>query len=125
MATIRSFGNAGGDPQIMLLAPIPASEKALARAGRTIQDMDVIEPNEAFASPCLAFAKHFGYANDDPRVNPSGGAIALGHPIGASGVIYFSEMCHELQHRKGRWGLQLICGGGGIGIATVVEREDY
>lgn len=125
LATIRSFGNAGGDPQLMLLAPIPAAEKALARAGTGIKDMDVIEPNEAFASPCLAFAKHFGYANDDPRVNPSGGAIALGHPIGASGVIYFSEMCHELDARNGRWGLQLVCGGGGIGIATVVEREDY
>jgi len=125
LATIRSFGNAGGDPQLMLLAPIPAAEKALERAGKEIDDMDVIEPNEAFASPCLAFAKHFGYANDDPRVNPSGGAIALGHPIGASGVIYFSEMCHELNGRDGRWGLQLICGGGGIGIATVVEREDY
>jgi len=125
LATIRSVGNAGGDPQLMLLAPIPAAEKALQRAGRSIKDMDVIEPNEAFASPCLAFAKHFGYANDDPRVNPSGGAIALGHPIGASGVIYFSEMCHELNVRNGRWGLQLVCGGGGIGIATVVEREDY
>jgi len=125
LATIRSFGNAGGDPQLMLLAPIPAAEKALERAGKTIGDMDVIEPNEAFASPCLAFARHFKYADDDPRVNPSGGAIALGHPIGASGVIYFSEMCHELNAREGRWGLQLICGGGGIGIATVVEREDY
>ena len=125
LATIRSFGNAGGDPQLMLLAPIPAAEKALARAGKGIDDMDVIEPNEAFASPCLAFARHFKYANDDPRVNPSGGAIALGHPIGASGVIYFSEMCHELNMRDGRWGLQLLCGGGGIGIATVVEREDY
>jgi acetyl-CoA acyltransferase len=125
LATIRSFGNAGGDPLLMLLAPIPAAEKALARAGKGIADMDVIEPNEAFASPCLAFARHFEYADDDPRVNPSGGAIALGHPIGASGVIYFSEMCHELNARDGRWGLQLICGGGGIGIATVVEREDY
>jgi len=125
LATIRSFGNAGGDPQLMLLAPIPAAEKALARAGKTIRDMDVIEPNEAFASPCLAFARHFGYAADDPRVNPSGGAIALGHPIGASGVIYFCEMCHELAARQGRWGLQLVCGGGGIGIATVVEREAY
>ena len=125
LATLRSFGNAGGDPQLMLLAPIPAAEKALERAGKTIREMDVIEPNEAFASPCLAFARHFGYADDDPRVNPSGGAIALGHPIGASGVIYFSEMCHELDARQGRWGLQLVCGGGGIGIATVVEREDY
>jgi len=71
-----------------------------------------------------AFARHFGYADDDPRVNPSGGAIARGHPIGASGVIYFCEMCHELDVRDGRWGIQLLCGGGGIGIATVVERED-
>lgn len=125
LATIRSFGNAGDDPTLMLTAPIPAAEKALARAGKTIRDMDVIEPNEAFASPCIAFARHFGYANDDARVNPSGGAIALGHPIGASGVIYFGEMCHELARLGGRHGLQLICGGGGIGIATVVERESY
>jgi len=118
---IKSTAVAGGDPYLMLLAPIPAVQKAFKRAGVTIDDMDVIEPNEAFATPCLAFCKDLGYAFDDPRINPTGGAIALGHPIGASGVIYFSEMVHEIRRRKLKYGLQMICGGGGVGIATVVE----
>jgi len=124
ISTIKSMAVAGDDPEIMLLGPIPAMRKALRRAGNlTMEDMDVIEPNEAFASPPLAFAKEFGYALDDPRVNPTGGAIALGHPIGASGVIYFTEMIHEMQRRGLLYGLQTLCGGGGVGIATIVERE--
>jgi len=124
MATIKSMAVAGDDPTLMLLGPIPAMRKALKRAGNlTMDDMDIIEPNEAFASPPLAFAKEFGYALDDPRVNPTGGAIALGHPIGASGVIYFTEMVYELERRRLRYGIQTLCGGGGVGIATIVERE--
>jgi acetyl-CoA acyltransferase len=124
MATIRSMAVAGDEPGIMLLGPIPAMRKALKRAGNlTMNDMDIIEPNEAFASPPLAFAKEFEYAFDDPRVNPTGGAIALGHPIGATGVIYLTEMIHEMQRKGLRYGLQTICGGGGVGIATIVERE--
>ena len=108
----------------MLLGPIPAQHKALERAGGlTMADMDIIEPNEAFASPCLAFAKEFDYAFDDPRVNPTGGGISLGHPIGASGVIYFLEMVWEMVKQNHRYGIQTLCGGGGVGIATVVERE--
>lgn len=122
LCRLTANASAGGDPVPMLLAPIPAAKKALKRAGKTIEDMDIIEPNEAFASPCLAFADEFGYAYDDPRVNPTGGAIAMGHPIGASGVIYFGEMCQHLKRTNGRAGLQMICGGGGIGIACVVER---
>ena len=121
MARILSTAVAGGEPIIMLLAPIPAMQKALDRADITIDDMDVIEPNEAFASPCLAFAKDFGYEFDDPRVNPTGGAIAIGHPIGASGVVYFSEMVHYLKNNNKKYGVQLMCGGFGVGIATVVE----
>ncbi len=121
MARILSTAVAGGDPVIMLLAPIPAMKRALHRADLTIEDMDVIEPNEAFASPCLAFAKDFGYEFDDPRVNPTGGAIALGHPIGASGVIYFGEMVHYLKNTNKKYGVQLMCGGYGVGIATCVE----
>ncbi len=121
MARILSTAVAGGDPVIMLLAPIPAMKRALHRADLTIEDMDVIEPNEAFASPCLAFAKDFGYEFDDPRVNPTGGAIALGHPIGASGVIYFGEMVHYMKNYNKKYGVQLLCGGYGVGIATVVE----
>jgi acetyl-CoA C-acetyltransferase len=124
MATIRSMAVAGDEPHIMLLGPIPAMKKALRRAGNlTMDDMNIIEPNEAFASPPLAFAKEFGYAFNDPRVNPTGGAIALGHPIGATGVIYFTEMIYEMQRKGLRYGLQTICGGGGVGIATIVERE--
>jgi acetyl-CoA acyltransferase len=121
LCKITGCASAGGDPVPMLLAPIPAVEKALSRAGKTIEDMDILEPNEAFASPCLAFADHFGYAYDDPRVNPTGGAIGLGHPIGASGVMWFGEMAHHLKRTGGRAGVQMLCGGGGIGIATVVE----
>jgi acetyl-CoA acetyltransferase family protein len=124
MATIKSMAVAGDEPSIMLLGPIPAMRKALKRAGNlTMNDMDVIEPNEAFAGPPLAFAKEFGYAFDDPRVNPTGGAIALGHPIGASGVIYFAEMVYEMQRKGLRYGLETLCGGGGVGIATIVERD--
>ena len=121
MARILSTAVAGGDPIIMLLAPIPAMKKALHRVDLTIDDMDVIEPNEAFASPCLAFSKDFGYEFDDPRVNPTGGAIAIGHPIGASGVIYFGEMVHYLKNNNKRYGAQLMCGGFGVGISTIVE----
>lgn len=121
LCKLSSFAVAGHEPVPMLLAPIPAMQKALARAGKTMDDMDVIEPNEAFASPCLAFANAFGYAYDDPRVNPTGGAIALGHPIGASGVLYFGEMCRHLARTGGRYGIQTLCGGGGLGIAAVVE----
>jgi acetyl-CoA acyltransferase len=123
LCKITGMASAGGEPVPMLLAPIPAAYKALKRAGnKTMGDMDIIEPNEAFASPCLAFANEFGYAYDDPRVNPTGGAIAIGHPIGASGVIYFGEMVHHLKRTGGRYGLQMMCGGGGIGIATIVEK---
>jgi len=125
MATIKSMAVAGDDPRIMLLGPIPAMRKALKRAGGlTINEMDVIEPNEAFASPPLAFAKEFGYALDDPRVNPTGGAIALGHPIGATGVIYFIEMIYEMQRKEYKFGIETLCGGGGVGIATIVERQE-
>ncbi|MEJ5376760.1 MAG: thiolase family protein [bacterium] len=121
MCRIASCAVAGGDPVPMLLAPIPAVQKALKRAGKTMDQMDVIEPNEAFASPLLVFADQLGYDRFDPRVNPTGGAIALGHPIGASGVLYFGEMVHHLKRTKGRAGVQMLCGGGGVGIAIVVE----
>jgi len=123
MVKILSTAVAGDDPKLMLTGPIPAMERALKRAGDlTMEDMDCIEPNEAFASPCLAFANYFDYAFDDPRVNPYGGAIAIGHPIGSSGVQYFANMAHYLVNENKKYGLQTLCGGGGVGIATVVER---
>jgi acetyl-CoA acyltransferase len=121
LCRIAACAVAGGEPVPMLLAPIPAVRKALDRAGKTIDDMDIIEPNEAFASPLLQFADELGYDRLDPRVNPTGGAIALGHPIGASGVIFFGEMAHHLKRTGGKGGVQMLCGGGGVGIATVVE----
>ena len=121
LCRIAACAVAGGEPVPMLLAPIPAVRKALGRAGKTINDMDIIEPNEAFASPLLQFADELGYDRLDPRVNPTGGAIALGHPIGASGAIFFGEMAHHLNRTGGKAGLQMLCGGGGVGIATVVE----
>jgi acetyl-CoA acyltransferase len=123
LVTIRSMAVSGDDPVIMLLGPIPAMKKALARAEITMDDIEVWEPNEAFASPVLAFCKEFGVAYDDPRINPTGGAIAIGHPIGCTGVLYFTEMVHWMVRHNLRWGLQALCGGGGVGIATVVERE--
>ncbi len=122
LCKITGTASAGGEPVPMLLAPIPAVYKALKRAGnKTMEDMDIIEPNEAFASPCLAFADEFNYAYDDPRVNPTGGAIGIGHPIGASGVVWFGEMAQHLKRTNGKAGVQMMCGGGGIGIATVIE----
>ncbi len=123
MVKIVSMAVAASEPIIMLLGPIPAQKKAFQRAGLTMEDMDLIEPNEAFATPCLAFAKEYDYAFDDPRVNPTGGAISLGHPIGASGTIYFTEMIWEMVKQNHRYGIQTLCGGGGVGIATIVERE--
>ncbi len=118
---IVAFAVAGGEPVPMLLAPIPAAQKALKRAGKTIDEMDIIEPNEAFASPLLQYADELGYGRFDPRVNPTGGAIALGHPIGATGAIFFGEMVHHLKRTRGKAGIQMLCGGGGVGIAVVVE----
>jgi acetyl-CoA acyltransferase len=122
MARIIGTAVAGGEPVPMLLAPIPAAQKAMKRAGKTIDQMDVIEPNEAFMSPLVEFGRQLGYDPMEDRVNPTGGAVAIGHPIGASGVIYFGEMLHHLKRTKGKYGLQMICGGGGVAISTVVER---
>lgn len=110
----------GSDPELMLTGPIPATEKALHRAGLTIGQMDVIEINEAFASVVLAWA-----AEIEPpleRVNPNGGAIALGHPLGATGAILMTKLLHELERRGGRYGLQTMCIGHGQATATIIER---
>lgn len=123
MVTIRAMAVAGGDPFLHFLAPIPAMRKALARAGLTMDDIEVWECLESFAASVLAFCKEFGVAYDDPRINPTGGAIAIGHPIGCSGVLYFTEMVHWIARHNLRWGLQGISGMHGVGMATVVERE--
>jgi len=111
----------GSDPVLMLDAPIPATLEVLARAGLTWQDMDVIEINEAFASVVLAWAKELNI-EDMERVNPNGGAIALGHPLGATGAVLMTKLVHELERTKARYGLQAMCIGHGMATATVLER---
>lgn len=110
----------GSDPTLMLDGPIPATQKALKRAGLTLQDMDVIEINEAFASVVLAWAKELGV--DLSRVNPNGGAIAHGHPLGATGAILMTKLVYELIRRKAKYGLQTMCIGHGMATATIIER---
>ena len=121
-ARIIAGGVVGVEPRIMGIGPWPASEKVLARAGLTIKDMDVIELNEAFAAQGLATLRKLGVADDDERVNPNGGAIALGHPLGMSGARLMLTAVNELERRQGRYALCTMCIGVGQGIATVIER---
>ncbi|HEX6678939.1 MAG TPA: thiolase family protein [Actinomycetes bacterium] len=121
-ARFTSFALAGVDPVTMLTGPIPATEKALAKAGLTVADLDVVEINEAFASVVLAWGREVD--PDWSKVNPNGGAIALGHPLGASGARLMTDLLAELERRKGRYGLQVMCEGGGMANATVIERLD-
>tara|TARA_R110002110_G_scaffold3598_7_gene18402 strand:+ start:957 stop:2150 length:1194 start_codon:yes stop_codon:yes gene_type:complete len=120
MARIVAYGHAGVAPEIMGIGPVNASRNALARAGLTIDDIDVIESNEAFAAQACAVSKDLGF--DPAKTNPNGGAIALGHPIGASGSIIFTKLLYELQRTGGRYGLATMCIGGGQGIAVIVEN---
>jgi acetyl-CoA acetyltransferase family protein len=117
-----SFALAGVDPVLMLTGVIPATEKVLERAGLHLPDMDVVEINEAFASVVLAWGREV--KPDWERVNPNGGAIALGHPLGASGARIMTDLVAELARRGGRYGLQVMCEGGGMANATVLERLD-
>ena len=119
-ARIVAFSLAGADPILMLTAPIPATEKVLARAGLTMGDIDVTEINEAFASVVLAWEKE--HNPDMSKVNPNGGAIALGHPLGCSGTKLMATLLNELERTGGRYGLQTMCEGGGMANATIIER---
>jgi acetyl-CoA acetyltransferase len=114
------FAVAGADPRLMLTAPIPATRNALARAGLTIDDIDLVEINEAFASVVLAW-QHELKADTD-RINVNGGAIAIGHPLGCSGTRLMTTLVHELERTGGRYGLQTMCEGGGLANATLIER---
>jgi acetyl-CoA C-acetyltransferase len=120
MAIIRSSSVVGVDPAYMGIGPIPATEQALQKAGLTIKDMDLIEANEAFAAQSLVFSKHFEL-NDD-KLNVNGGAIALGHPIGASGARIIVTLLYEMMRRESKYGLAVLCVGGGQGISMIVER---
>ncbi|KOU47663.1 MULTISPECIES: acetyl-CoA C-acetyltransferase [unclassified Streptomyces] len=119
-ARIVSAAVSGSEPTIMLTGPAPASRKALAKAGLTIDDIDLVEINEAFAAVVLRFVKDMGLSLD--KVNVNGGAIAMGHPLGATGAMILGTLVDELERRDLRYGLATLCVGGGMGIATVVER---
>ena len=121
-ARIVAAAAAGVPPRIMGFGPAPATEKALLKAGLALGDMDVIELNEAFAAQALAVTRHLGLPDDSPRVNPNGGAIALGHPLGASGARLVTTALYELERRGGRYALCTMCIGVGQGIALVLER---
>jgi acetyl-CoA C-acetyltransferase len=119
LATIKSWATAGVDPTIMGTGPIPASKKALEKAGWTLADLDLIEANEAFAAQAISVNKGMGW--DESKVNVNGGAIAIGHPIGASGARILTTLLHEMKRRDAKKGLATLCIGGGMGIAMCVE----
>jgi acetyl-CoA acetyltransferase family protein len=123
-ARFVSFALAGDSPILMLTAPIPATRRVLDRAGLSLDDVDVVEINEAFASVVLAWKRELGVEDAwfEEHVNPNGGAIAVGHPLGATGTKLLTTMLHELDRRDGRYGLQTMCEGGGMANATVIER---
>jgi acetyl-CoA C-acetyltransferase len=120
LARIVSWATAGVDPSIMGTGPIPASRKALAKAGWKIDDLDLIEANEAFAAQAIAVNKDLGW--DTSKVNVNGGAIAIGHPIGASGARVLTTLLFEMQKRNAKKALATLCIGGGMGVAMCLER---
>ena len=120
LARLVSYGHAGVEPEYMGIGPVPASRNALAKAGLTVADMDLIEANEAFAAQACAVAKELGLDNE--KVNPNGSGISLGHPVGGTGAILVTKAIYELQRTGGRYALISMCIGGGQGIAMVIER---
>jgi acetyl-CoA C-acetyltransferase len=119
-ARILATAVSGAEPTIMLTGPAPASKKALGKAGLTVDDLDLVEINEAFAAVVLRFVRDMGL--DIDKVNVNGGAIAMGHPLGATGAMILGTLVDELERQDKRYGLATLCVGGGMGIATVVER---
>ena len=119
LATVRGFAVAGVDPRFMGIGPVPASRKALERAGLALPDMGLVEINEAFAAQTIACIRELGL--DEQTVNVNGGAIALGHPLGCSGARILTTLLYEMRKRGTRYGLATICIAGGQGMATVVE----
>jgi len=119
MARIASWATAGVDPAIMGTGPIPASHRALERAGWTVEDLDLVEANEAFAAQALCVTRGLGL--DPAKVNVNGGAIAIGHPVGASGARVLTTLLHEMQRSGAKKGLATLCIGGGMGVAMCVE----
>jgi acetyl-CoA acetyltransferase family protein len=122
LARIVSSAVAGVEPRTMGMGPVPATRKALSKAGLTLDDMSVIEINEAFAAQAIACLRTLGLTEDDPRVNPNGGAIALGHPLGMSGARLLLTAARELEATGARYALATMCVGVGQGMATIIER---
>jgi len=122
LVTIRANASAAVDPSMMGIGPVPATKKALSKADLTINDLDLIEANEAFAAQALAVGKELQFSKD--KLNVNGGAIALGHPIGASGARILTTLIHELKRRNGKYGLAALCIGGGQGVATIIENYE-
>ncbi len=120
LATLKGWGTAGVDPSIMGIGPVPATRKALAKAGLTLDQIDLIEANEAFAAQSLAVARELKW--DMGKVNVNGGAIALGHPVGCSGARILVTLLYEMKRRNAKYGLATLCVGGGMGVAAIVER---
>jgi acetyl-CoA C-acetyltransferase len=120
LARLVGYAHAGVDPKYMGIGPVPASQKALKNAGLTVNDLDVIEANEAFAAQACAVTRDLGL--DPAKVNPNGSGISLGHPIGATGALITVKALHELQRIQGRYALVTMCIGGGQGIAAIFER---
>ena len=123
MAKVVSYASGGVDPKIMGVGPVPATRKALEKAGLSIEDIDLIEANEAFAAQSIAVARDLGWENTMEKVNVNGGAIALGHPIGASGTRILVSLLYEMQKRNCKTGLATLCIGGGQGTALIVARD--
>jgi acetyl-CoA C-acetyltransferase len=120
LARLVAYAHAGVDPKYMGIGPVPASQLALKKAGLTVNDLDVIEANEAFAAQACAVTRDLGL--DPAKVNPNGSGISLGHPIGATGALITVKAVHELQRIQGRYALVTMCIGGGQGIAAIFER---
>ncbi|WP_068063326.1 acetyl-CoA C-acetyltransferase [Nocardia xishanensis] len=122
LARLVSWAVAGVAPRTMGIGPIPATERALTQAGLSLADLDVIELNEAFAAQVLAVLRHWNIEPDDPRLNPNGSGISLGHPVGATGARILATLLREMDRREARYGLETMCIGGGQGLAAVFER---
>jgi acetyl-CoA C-acetyltransferase len=120
LASIRAYSSAGVDPKLMGLGPVPASQLCLNKAGWTHQDLDLMEINEAFAAQAIAVNRQMGW--DTAKINVNGGAIAIGHPIGASGCRILVTLLHEMIRRDAHKGLASLCIGGGMGVALAIER---
>lgn len=121
LGVIKANASAGVDPSVMGLGPVPATRKALHKVGLSLEDIDLIEANEAFAVQALAVDRELKFNRS--KLNVNGGAIAIGHPIGASGARILVTLLYEMKRRSSRYGLATLCIGGGQGIATIVERE--